>query len=293
MTGLLHYAGAFDASTGAFPANPTKGDFWKVSGAGVIDGTELSVGDQIIYSGSGWDKIDNTESVTSVAGMVGAVNLSVPNISGLSDDLASKAPLDSPAFTGPVTVTNNAFRVAGWGGTLTDGVVYFGAGDSYIYKSSTTWRFKNAELSTGDAVLDTTGTIWTAGNFNPATKSDTNHTHTNIYRLVDGESLGSGVSKQHTDWNSANTAGWWMASGAANAPTSDGAWYLGQVNIHNNAWITQEVWSFTSGAQPQPRYIRNCLSGTWGAWYRIDTVKTWVQSGDPGGAAKDGDLWVW
>jgi len=103
-TGVLRYMGAFDASTGSFPANPTKGDFWKISVAGTVGGVDLAVGDQIIYNGTGWDKIDNTESVTSVAGRVGAVVISKDDIAGLQTDLDALAPLASPQFTGSVGI---------------------------------------------------------------------------------------------------------------------------------------------------------------------------------------------
>lgn len=104
VTGLLRYAGSYDASTGVFPANPSKGDFWKISTAGTVGAVDLAVGDQIIYSGTGWDKIDNTESVTSVAGRVGNVTISISDLAGLRGELDAKAPLASPQFTGSVGI---------------------------------------------------------------------------------------------------------------------------------------------------------------------------------------------
>jgi hypothetical protein len=40
-----------------------------------LGGVDYSVGDSIIYNGTGWDKIDSTDAVTSVAGRAGAVVL--------------------------------------------------------------------------------------------------------------------------------------------------------------------------------------------------------------------------
>lgn len=73
LTAGLVYKGPFDASAvGAkFPTPIVGGDFWKVSGAGTIDGLELAIGDMIIAnntqatgdtSASDFDKIDNTEA---------------------------------------------------------------------------------------------------------------------------------------------------------------------------------------------------------------------------------------
>lgn len=88
--GVLRYRGSFDASSGVYPLNPEVGDFYKVSVAGNPGGLDLSVGDQIIYNGSGWDKIDNTEQVTSVAGKVGAVTLHISDITSLQSILDGK-----------------------------------------------------------------------------------------------------------------------------------------------------------------------------------------------------------
>lgn len=73
MSSALEYKGSWDASTGAYPVDPVLGDFWKVNVAGNVGAQAYKVGDSIIYNGSAWDHIDNTESVTSVGGNVGEV----------------------------------------------------------------------------------------------------------------------------------------------------------------------------------------------------------------------------
>ena len=70
MANGLEYIGTFDASLGAWPANVTQGNFWKVSKAGTIDGIELNIGDMLIAnkikSGAttvaDFDVVDNTEA---------------------------------------------------------------------------------------------------------------------------------------------------------------------------------------------------------------------------------------
>ena len=59
MTGELTYMGSWDASTAVYPGSPTKGAFWKVSVGGTVGGTSYSPGDDIIYNGASWDKINN------------------------------------------------------------------------------------------------------------------------------------------------------------------------------------------------------------------------------------------
>lgn len=333
-TGSLKYKGSWDASTGAFPASPQLGDFYKVSVAGVVGSVDYKVGDQVIFNGTDWDKIDNTEQVTSVAGKLGDVQLVIADVSGLQSSLDSKLPASSytasdvlaklllvdgagsgldadlldgqigayylawgnltgvpstfapsphthpisdivglqsaldgkfattggtvsgdvtttgnvsvkgglvtigsnlqgllngytdangvnflriraeaslwgspytelmigsngtfsfqgyniwhagnfspdskanltgATFTGQVTASYSAFRASGWGGSATDGVVYFGNGDSWLYKNGGKFRFKNVEGGSWIAELTAGGTIWTSGNFDPNTKLD-------------------------------------------------------------------------------------------------------------------------
>lgn len=62
---------------------PKIGDYFIVNTAGTFDGLELEVGDWLIYNGSanGWDKVDNTDAVMSVADLKGAIT---------ANDLAAK-----------------------------------------------------------------------------------------------------------------------------------------------------------------------------------------------------------
>lgn len=71
-----------DAGTGAFPANPVKGHFYKVVGEGTVGDIHWRVGDRALY-GATWEKIDNTDQVTSVAGKQGDVTLVAGDIGGL------------------------------------------------------------------------------------------------------------------------------------------------------------------------------------------------------------------
>ena len=94
--GGMIYQGIWDASTNS-PAIPTssvnnKGHYYKVSVAGstTIDTiNEWKVGDWIVSNGSVWDKIDNTDQVSTVAGRTGAVVLGTSDIAGLDTTLGT------------------------------------------------------------------------------------------------------------------------------------------------------------------------------------------------------------
>jgi fructose-specific component phosphotransferase system IIB-like protein len=84
--GALNYKGTWDAATNT----PTltsgvgnKGDYYVVSVAGStnLDGiTSWVIGDWAAFNGAVWQKIDNTDSVTSVNGQTGTVVLIAPDV---------------------------------------------------------------------------------------------------------------------------------------------------------------------------------------------------------------------
>jgi hypothetical protein len=86
VLGALSYQGTWNASTNT----PTlasgagvKGYYYVVSVAGStnLDGiTDWVVGDWAVYNGTAWQKVDNTDQVTSVNGLTGAVVLTTTNV---------------------------------------------------------------------------------------------------------------------------------------------------------------------------------------------------------------------
>ena len=88
VIGALSYQGTWNASTNSPTLTSsvgTKGYDYVVSVAGStnLNGiTDWLVGDWAVYNGTAWQKIDNTDSVTSVNGYTGAVVLTQSDISG-------------------------------------------------------------------------------------------------------------------------------------------------------------------------------------------------------------------
>ena len=81
------YKGTWDASTNTPTLTSsvgTAGNYYIVSVAGTtnLNGiTDWQVGDWVIYQGTEWEKVDNTDAVVSVNGFTGAVSLTTSNIS--------------------------------------------------------------------------------------------------------------------------------------------------------------------------------------------------------------------
>jgi hypothetical protein len=86
VLGALSYQGTWDASTNTPTLTSsvgTKGYYYVVSVAGStnLNGiTDWLVGDWAVYNGTAWQKVDNTDSVTSVNGLTGAVVLTASSV---------------------------------------------------------------------------------------------------------------------------------------------------------------------------------------------------------------------
>lgn len=200
VTGTLVYMGPWNAASGSYPPSPATGHFYKVTTAGTHGGYQFNVGDQIVYNGSGWDVIDNTDKVSSVAGKSGAVSLVAGDIGGLGA-LATRNDVD---WTSHVTGKPSAYPPSAHAHSLSD--------------------------------------------------------ITNLGRIAP-------QSLTITDWNLATENGWYMASGAANAPTADGSWYMGMVMRHNSDWVVQRVVQFAGNQNIEFQRLR--ALGSWTAWVRV------------------------
>lgn len=89
--GAVKYKGTWNASTNTpdlVTATPSQGDYYVVSVSGNtdLDGiTDWVVGDWAIYNGSIWQKVDNTELVTSVNTQTGDVVLGATDVGAVSN----------------------------------------------------------------------------------------------------------------------------------------------------------------------------------------------------------------
>ena len=78
LIGNVNYQGLWNAATNNPtlanpPSSGTKGYYYIVSTAGSFAGIDFEVGDWIISNGSAWQKVDNTDAVSSVFGRTGNV----------------------------------------------------------------------------------------------------------------------------------------------------------------------------------------------------------------------------
>jgi hypothetical protein len=91
VLGALSYQGTWNANTNTPTLTSsvgTKGYYYVVSVAGTtnLNGiTDWQIGDWAVYNGTAWQKVDNTDAVTSVNGYTGTVVLTQPDIAGTAN----------------------------------------------------------------------------------------------------------------------------------------------------------------------------------------------------------------
>ena len=93
LVGAMVYKGVWNCSGGTYPTNPSQGYYYVASVAGTISSVDYEIGDWLAYNGSSWDKIDNSDKVSSVNSQTGAVTL-------VTDDIAEDGSPTNLWFTG-------------------------------------------------------------------------------------------------------------------------------------------------------------------------------------------------
>jgi hypothetical protein len=156
LQGDLNYQGAWNASTNSptlTSSTGTKGYYYVVSVAGTtnLNGiTDWQVGDWAIFNGSVWQKVDNTDAVTSVNGYVGTVVLTYSDVGAQP----AGTYVTSVSATSPVTST---------GGTTPTIAIPEANTSTNGYLTSTDWNTFNNKVSMvypGAGIPNSTGTAW-------------------------------------------------------------------------------------------------------------------------------------
>lgn len=163
--GDLNYQGTWNASTNSptlTSSAGTKGFYYVVSVAGStnLNGiTDWKVGDWAVFNGSVWEKIDNTDAVTSVNGYTGTVVLTASDV-GATPVTSGTSILYGNGFGGTSNVTIGT-GVAFVGGTLSA----TGSGGDVVGPSSATDNaIARFDGTTGKLIQNSAVTLDDAGN---------------------------------------------------------------------------------------------------------------------------------
>ena len=202
LIGAVNYQGTWNASTNTptlASGVGTKGYYYVVSVAGStnLDGiSDWILGDWAIYSGTAWQKIDNTDAVTSVNGYTGTVVLTQSDIGGTV--------AVANGGTGQTSYTNGQILIGNTtGNTLTKTTLTAGTGIT-VTNSTGSITIENSTLGTVTSVaaltLGTTGT--------DLSSTVANSTTTPVITLqVPTASATNRGALSSTDWSTFNNKG--------------------------------------------------------------------------------------
>jgi hypothetical protein len=205
VTGGVQYKGTFDANTGTPSlANAEKGDLYVIGTAGSIYGQVWTEGDHLLINedmggtitNSKIDKVDNTDRVSSVNSMTGAVVISGNDV--VADHTASNYTAANPQVDGHFSGVDTALgtKLSDITGEslddLSDVSYTAGAGiDNYVLTydhSTTSWGAEAVPSAPVTSVNSLTGAVTISGDDVAADHTATNYTAANAN--VDGHLSG-------------------------------------------------------------------------------------------------------
>jgi len=181
MAGFVNYEGTWNASTNTptlVSSGGTKGDYYVVSvtGSTNLNGiTTWTQGDWAIFNGTAWEKVDNTDLVTSVAGRTGAITLTTADVSGLG-----------------TIATQAASNVSITGGSIT-GITDLAVADGGTGASTSSGARTNLGLVIGTDVLSPSGSAASLTSF-PTFNQNTTGTASNVTGTVAVLNGGTGAT---------------------------------------------------------------------------------------------------
>jgi len=169
--GDLNYQGTWDASTNTptlVSSSGTKGYYYVVSVAGStnLNGiTDWQVGDWAVFNGSVWQKIDNTDAVTSVNGYTGTVVLTYTDVGAQPagtyvTSVSATSPVTSTGGTTPTIAMPAATTSVSGYLTSTDWNTFNGKGSGSVTSVSGTGTVSGISLS---GTVTTTGSLTLGG----------------------------------------------------------------------------------------------------------------------------------
>ena len=206
VLGALSYQGTWDASTNTPTLTSsvgTKGYYYVVSVAGNtnLNGiTDWLVGDWAVYNGTIWQKVDNTETVTSVNGQIGAVVLTTTNIAEGTNEYFTTARARQSVSAGTGISYDNTT------GVITNTSPSLG-GDVVGPASATDNAIARFDTTTGKLIQNSVVTVSDTGGISGAT------TITDINYVDFNTAYSTALSTGQLGWDGNNTLAFGMAGG--------------------------------------------------------------------------------
>lgn len=206
LQGDLNYQGTWNASTNTptlTSSTGTQGYYYVVDVAGStnLNGiTDWQIGDWAIFNGSVWQKVDNTDAVTSVNGLVGTVVLTTTNIAEGTNEYFTQARARQSLSAGAGISYDNTT------GVITNSSPSLG-GDVVGPASATDNAIARYDSTTGKLIQNSVVTVSDAGVIDGAT------TITNLDYLDFDTTYNTTLGAGQLGWNGNDTLGLGMIGG--------------------------------------------------------------------------------
>ena len=206
LQGDLNYQGAWNASTNSptlTSSTGTQGYYYVVNVAGTtnLNGiTDWQVGDWAIFNGSVWQKVDNTDAVTSVNGQVGTVVLTTTNIAEGTNEYFTQARARASLSAGTGISYDNST------GVITNSSPSLG-GDVVGPSSATDNAIARFDTNTGKLIQNSVVTVGDTGVIAGATAIS------NINYVDFDTTYATTLTEGQLGWDGNNTLGLGMAGG--------------------------------------------------------------------------------
>lgn len=206
LQGDLNYQGTWNATTNTptlTSSTGTQGYYYVVDVAGStnLDGiTDWQVGDWAIFNGSVWQKVDNTDAVTSVNGQVGTVVLTTTNIAEGTNEYFTTARARASVSAGTGISYDNTT------GVITNSSPSLG-GDVVGPASATDNAIARFDTTTGKLLQNSVVTVSDTGAIAGAT------TITNLDYLDFDTAYNTTLGAGQLGWNGNDTLGLGMIGG--------------------------------------------------------------------------------
>ena len=236
ITTGLTYKGLWNASTNSptlASSTGTNGFYYvvSVSGSTNLNGiTDWQVGDWAIYNGTVWQKIDQTNLVTSVAGRTGAVTLSTGDISGLGT-IATQASSNVTITGGSITgITDLAIADGGTGQSTAAAAI------TALTGTQTSGRYLRSDGTNAALAAIVAADV-------PTLNQNTTGTAANVTGIVAISNGGTGQTTANAAFNALAPS---QTSNSGKYLTTDGT---------NTSWATNASGTVTSVAASVPTFL--------------------------------------